>query len=139
MATTRAGAAAESAGRLAFPRLLRGHGFPPRPVPSWVADHMPPVKYVLQRNQALWRRVTRTPVAQRFYPQCSACSLVQSAAVRSRRAAVSVVSHHAGGPCNVRGPGGTWRLYHATGGALALTAVVADRAAAPLAEVLAVL
>lgn len=118
---TRAGAAAKSG-------LLRGN------VPSWVADHMPPVKYVNLRNQKLWRRLTGCTVAQRFFPQCSKCSQVQSAAVRTA-SAPSLVSHHVLGLRNVRGPGGAWRSYHLTGGALAAVAVAADRAAEPLAEV----
>jgi hypothetical protein len=117
---TRAGAAAKSG-------LLRGD------VPSWVADHMPPVKYVALRNQMLWRRLTGCTVTQRFFPQCSKCSLVQSAAVRSH-AAPSLVSHHWLGSRNVRGPWGAWRPYHLTGGALAAAAVAADFAAEPLAE-----
>lgn len=115
---TRASAAAKSG-------LLRGT------VHSWIADHMPPVKYVNLQNKHLWRRLTGRTVTQRFFPQCSACSTVQSLAVRSS-AANSLVSHHMLGFYNVRGPLGSWRPYHFTGGVLVASAVTLDRAAEPV-------
>jgi len=94
---------------------------------------MPPVKYVNLQNKHLWRRLTGRTVAQRFFPQCSACSVVQSVAVRSA-AASNLVSHHLLGFHNVRGPIGTWRPYHITGGALVASAVALDRTAEPIAK-----
>jgi hypothetical protein len=47
---------------------------------SFVADHMPPLSEVRVANRALWRRLLRRPVAQRFYPQCTSCSALQSVA-----------------------------------------------------------
>ena len=43
------------------------------------ADHMPPLWDARRANAALWRRVLRRPVVQRFYPQCVTCSNKQGA------------------------------------------------------------
>lgn len=85
----------------------------------WIADHQPPLKYVRRRNARLWRRLVRAaPVAQRFYPQCGACSTLQSRAVKSRHFP-SMVTHRL-----------VLRPYHLTGALLAgagtLIGVVAE-------------
>ena len=49
----------------------------------FVADHMPPVKFVKEANAKWWRRLTGRTVKQHFYPQCEPCSLVQSHIVKN--------------------------------------------------------
>lgn len=52
----------------------------------YIADHQPPVKFVLRENARFVNRYLlkgiRAPVRQHFYPQCNECSLKQSKIVR---------------------------------------------------------
>ncbi|CAM9114088.1 unnamed protein product [Phaeothamnion confervicola] len=75
------------------------------------ADHMPPVKVVAAANARLWRRMLRATVSQRFYPQCKACSELQSSAVRN--ASGAFVYHFR-----------ALRPYHATGALVVLATVL---------------
>ncbi|CAN0102754.1 unnamed protein product [Ectocarpus sp. 12 AP-2014] len=76
---------------------------------TFIADHMPPLKTVKLANAKLWRRALRQTVSQRFYPQCQACSTLQSAAVRSGQ---TTLRYHL--------TLAALRPYHATGGLLVL-------------------
>lgn len=84
---------ASSAERAAIQRLGRTigcHSCGARWGTSFIGDHMPPVSEVRRANAALWRRLLRQPVAQRFYPQCKPCSAKQGALLATgpiRRAA----------------------------------------------------
>lgn len=66
-----------------------------------------------QANAALWRKVLRQRVSQRFYPQCQDCSTLQSAAVRS---GVATFRYHIGPEA--------LRPHHATGALLVLASVL---------------
>jgi hypothetical protein len=116
-----------------------GANQPGRAAWSWIADHQPPIKVANTINSHLWRRVTGKVVRQRFYPQCSRCSSVQSAAVRNLGSArpqapgAAVVTHHAFGTKNHGGMLlGTLRPYHATGSVLVGLASLFDFATAVL-------
>ena len=52
------------------------------------ADHQPPLATVKIANAALWRRMLKHPMSQRFYPQCVPCSGKQ-ASLLSERAALA--------------------------------------------------
>mmetsp|Transcript_43866 Transcript_43866/g.99158 ORF Transcript_43866/g.99158 Transcript_43866/m.99158 type:complete len:328 (+) Transcript_43866:107-1090(+) len=102
-------------------------------VAGWVADHQPARKYAREANMNLWRRLTGRKIKQRFFPHCKACSIVQSAAVRSR-SSPAVVTHHLLGQHNpssraIKGFLGSVRAYHLTGGVLVGAAVSFDHAA----------
>ena len=49
---------------------------------EYIADHQPPLKFVKRENAKFWRKYFLGPISQDFYPQCKACSLVQSQVVR---------------------------------------------------------
>mmetsp|Transcript_45762 Transcript_45762/g.92369 ORF Transcript_45762/g.92369 Transcript_45762/m.92369 type:complete len:339 (-) Transcript_45762:76-1092(-) len=101
------------------------------PAWSWIADHQPPIKIAREMNSKLWRRITGCLVRQRFYPQCSRCSSVQSTVVRNLRndCQGAVVSHHIFGAANhAKSPLGALRAYHTTGAFLVGTTVAFDYA-----------
>lgn len=84
---------------------------------TYIADHMPPLKTVKLANAALWRKVLRQTVSQRFYPQCQDCSTLQSSAVRS---GVSTLKYHVSPEA--------LRPHHLTGALLVLgTVMMQDR------------
>jgi hypothetical protein len=47
----------------------------------FICDHMPPTKQAEKMNKAWWRRLLGMKVAQRLWPQCQSCFLMQGSAV----------------------------------------------------------
>jgi hypothetical protein len=67
-------------------RLCGCHTCGTRLPASYIADHQPPVKFVKADNAKWWRKALPfLQVTQRFFPQCSSCSTVQSSTVRLGR------------------------------------------------------
>jgi hypothetical protein len=83
-----ASATASSAQRLSIQQLGRRFGchqcgsrqiFPKM---KFIADHMPPTKYVEEQGAKWWRKRLGLQIQQRLWPQCQSCFSVQGAAVR---------------------------------------------------------
>ena len=92
------------------------------------ADHMPPRSVADRLNSKLWRRLLRIKVKQRFYPQCVHCSNVQGGilskampsgglSIGARRLA------NYGTALAAYNHGLRPRIYHVTGGAVAVATV----------------
>jgi len=63
-------------------RIVGCHTCGTRKSAEYIADHQPPLKFVKQANDTWLRRLVLGPMRQEFYPQCRACSTVQSHVVR---------------------------------------------------------
>ncbi|CAM9690218.1 unnamed protein product [Ascophyllum nodosum] len=88
---------------------------------TYIADHMPPLKTVKLANAALWRKLLRQTVSQRFYPQCKSCSALQSVAVRT---GATTLKYHIAVP-------GALRAHHAAGALLVLGNLLLARSGGP--------
>jgi hypothetical protein len=95
-------------------------------------DHMPPKSVALEMNDVWWRQLVGRTVRFRFYPQCVSCSTVQgsllgTAVQNSKRRILSPSLAHAGGGLNAYNHGLVPRLYHLSGGVIAIASVFPDR------------
>ena len=52
-------------------------------VDKFIADHMPPTKFVNEMNKKWWRKMLKINVEQKLLPQCQKCYSKQGAAVAS--------------------------------------------------------
>lgn len=50
---------------------------------TFIADHMPPTKFMKEMNAKWWRRMLGLKVSQRLYPQCLSCFSMQGSAVKN--------------------------------------------------------
>ena len=50
---------------------------------KFIADHMPPTKFVNEMNKKWWRRMLKITVEQKLLPQCQKCFSKQGSAVAS--------------------------------------------------------
>mmetsp|Transcript_1585 Transcript_1585/g.2620 ORF Transcript_1585/g.2620 Transcript_1585/m.2620 type:complete len:283 (+) Transcript_1585:70-918(+) len=69
---------------------------------KFIADHMPPTKFVEQANKRLWRKISGIKMTQRLWPQCERCFSVQGSAVSKVRKVL--IYHH------------QFRVYHLSPG-----------------------